>query len=77
MPIRVTVWGEFRHEKRSEEVGKLYPRGMHEAIATFLRKHKDFTVRTATLDQPDNGLSDAVLARAQSIVEDVLRLWTS
>jgi len=70
MPIRVTVWGEFRHEKRSEEVHKLYPHGMHEAIASFLRKNKDLKVRTATLDQPDNGLTDAVLADT-----DVLTWW--
>ena len=70
MPIRFTVWGEFRHEKRYEQVHKLYPDGMHEAIAAFLRKHTDLKVRTATLDQPDNGLSDAVLADT-----DVLTWW--
>ncbi len=27
--IRVTVWGEFRHEKTHEAVRKVYPKGMH------------------------------------------------
>ena len=31
-PIRVTVWGEYRHEKRNPKVAEIYPRGMHEAI---------------------------------------------
>lgn len=27
--IRVTVWNEFRHEKRNEAVRKIYPDGIH------------------------------------------------
>ena len=38
MPIRVTVWGEYRHEKQNPQVAEIYPQGMHEAIATHLRK---------------------------------------
>jgi trehalose utilization protein len=33
--IRVTVWGEHRHEKTDRRVAKIYPEGMHEAIASF------------------------------------------
>ena len=69
-PIRVTVWGEFRHEKKNPKVAALYPQGMHETIAAFLRPHADFTVRTAWLDQPEHGLTDAVLADT-----DVLIWW--
>ena len=68
--IRVTVWGEFRHEKKNPKVAALYPQGMHETIADFLRPHTDFTVRTAWLDQPEHGLTDAVLAAT-----DVLIWW--
>jgi len=32
-PVRVTVWGEYRHEKKSEKVASVYPDGMHNAIA--------------------------------------------
>jgi trehalose utilization protein len=68
--IRVTVWGEFRHEKTNPKVAALYPEGMHETIAAFLRPHADFTVRTAWLDQPEHGLTDALLADT-----DVLIWW--
>lgn len=68
--IRITVWGEFRHEKKNPRVAALYPQGMHETIADFLRTHGDFTVRTAWLDQPEHGLTDAVLAET-----DVLIWW--
>ena len=68
--IRVTVWGEFRHEKKNPKVASLYPQGMHETIAGFLRTNADFTVRTAWLDQPEHGLTDAVLADT-----DVLIWW--
>ena len=68
--IRVTVWNEFRHEKKNEEIGKLYPDGMHGAIAKHLKKEKDLEVRTATLDEPEHGLTDKVLAET-----DVLTWW--
>ena len=68
--IRVTVWGEFRHEKKNTKVAALYPHGMHETIAGFLRPQADFIVRTAWLDQPEHGLTDAVLATT-----DVLIWW--
>jgi trehalose utilization protein len=68
--IRVTVWGEFRHEKKNPKVASIYPDGMHETIAGFLRTNTDFTVRTAWLDQPEHGLTDAILADT-----DVLIWW--
>ncbi|NLG36809.1 MAG: trehalose utilization protein ThuA [Clostridiales bacterium] len=68
--IRVTVWNEFRHEKTKESVRKLYPEGMHALIAGFLSEQPDMTVRTATLDEPDHGLTDEVLSAT-----DVLIWW--
>ena len=68
--IRVTVWSEFRHEKLNPKVAALYPQGMHQAIAAVLEQHADFTVRTATLDEPEHGLTDAVLDQT-----DVLTWW--
>lgn len=56
MSIRVTVWGEFRHEKKSPRVAALYPDGMHETIAAFLRRDEELEVATAWLDQPEHGL---------------------
>jgi len=70
MPIRVTIWSEYRHEKKNPEVGKLYPKGMHEAIAEHLRKDKNLEVRTATLDEEEHGLSEEVVKNT-----DVLTWW--
>lgn len=70
MSLRVTVWHEFRHEKKNARVAELYPKGMHEAIAQYLRRAQDLDVRTATLDEPEHGLSDAVLDST-----DVLTWW--
>jgi trehalose utilization protein len=68
---RVTVWNEFRHEKHADHpASTIYPNGMHEAIASHLRKQPDMEVRTATLDEPEHGLTDEVLATT-----DVLTWW--
>jgi len=61
MSINVTVWHEFRHEKKNAKVKELYPDGMHEAIASHLRKASDLKVRTATLDEPEHGLPESVV----------------
>ncbi|HPP66917.1 MAG TPA: trehalose utilization protein ThuA, partial [bacterium] len=34
--IRVMVWNEFIHEKQDETIKKIYPEGMHAAIAKHL-----------------------------------------
>ena len=68
--IRVTVWNEFRHENEMPEVAAIYPNGIHGAIADFLSKNEDMTVRTATLDEPEHGLTDEVLNNT-----DVLLWW--
>lgn len=69
-PIRVTVWNEYRHEKLDEGVARIYPEGIHGAIAKYLRAQPGMEVRTATLDEPQHGLSDEVLAQT-----DVLTWW--
>ena len=68
--INVTVWNEFRHEKSNESVKKLYPNGMHALIASELEKTGDMYLRTATLDEPEHGLTDEVLNST-----DVLIWW--
>ncbi|MEO8206426.1 MAG: ThuA domain-containing protein, partial [Chthoniobacterales bacterium] len=68
--IQVTVWGEFRHEKKNKKVAEIYPDGMHETIAKFLRKDKGLKVKTATLDEPEHGLKQSVLDKT-----DVLVWW--
>lgn len=67
---KVTVWNEFRHEKIHEEVKKVYPEGIHNAIASFLKQQPGLEVRTATLDEPEHGLPKEVLNNT-----DVLIWW--
>lgn len=71
--LRVTVWNENVHERNNspESMASDYPGGMHEAIAEGLRSHLDgVEVRTATLDQPEQGLGAEVLDST-----DVLLWW--
>jgi len=59
--IRVTIWNEGRHEKRSPEVTAIYPKGIHGALADHLNQAGGFDVRTGVLDDPHHGLhEDAV-----------------
>ena len=67
--IRVTIFNEFFHEKTDEEVKKIYPNGIHNAIADFLRSD-EIAVRTVTLDDPECGLTQEVLDDT-----DVLLWW--
>jgi trehalose utilization protein len=66
---RVTIWNENLHERHNEQIGKRYPQGIHGAIAAYLRQ-QDFPVQTATLEEPEHGLTDEVLAGS-----DVLIWW--
>ena len=67
--MRVTVWNEFRHERANPAVAAIYPDGIHATIANALRA-AGIDVRTATLDEPAQGLPPDVLART-----DVLVWW--
>lgn len=67
--IRVTVWNEYRHERHSEHVAQVYPEGIHVTIAAMLQE-QGFTTRTATLDEPEHGLTTDVLDAT-----DVLIWW--
>jgi trehalose utilization protein len=71
-PVRVTVWGENVHERREEDVRARYPRGMHATIADGIAAllGERVRVRTATLEEPEHGLTQAVLDDT-----DVLTWW--
>ena len=68
--MNITVWNEYRHELKDEAVRKVYPDGIHQALADHLATHDGFEVRTATLDEPEHGLSQSVLDST-----DVLLWW--
>ncbi|MFC7215662.1 ThuA domain-containing protein [Saliphagus sp. GCM10025334] len=64
----VTIWNEYRHERENDEVAAVYPDGIHATIADFLEA--DHEVTTATLDEPEHGLTSDVLETT-----DVLLWW--
>lgn len=67
---RIVVWNEFRHERENPVVTNIYPDGIHTAIANALGRSSFSDVRTATLDEPEHGLSEATLDAT-----DVLLWW--
>ena len=70
MPIRVTVWNEYLHEKENETVRSIYPDGIHRTIADGLAEDADLTLSTATLEEPEHGLTQEKLDAT-----DVLVWW--
>jgi trehalose utilization protein len=70
-PVRVTIWNEYLHEKKDEAVAKVYPKGIHGALADHLKKQDGIeVVATATLEEPEHGLTEERLAET-----DVLLWW--
>ena len=67
---RILIWNEFRHEKTDAAVQAHYPDGIHQTLARAMSALGAGEVRVASLDEPDNGLPEALL---QSI--DVLIWW--
>lgn len=73
MTLRITVWNEFLHETRGDEVVVAnYPDGIHQVVAAGLREHlgDEASVSTATLADPEHGLTEEALAAT-----DVLFWW--
>lgn len=71
--IHTLVWNEYLHEKDDPRVRKVYPDGIHNAIAEGLRSHDPdhrLSVNTATMDMPEHGLREEVLDQT-----DVLLWW--
>ena len=67
--MKVLIWNENIHEKEMPQITEMYPGGLHGFIASFL-KSDDVEVSTATLDDPECGLTEEVLAQT-----DVLVWW--
>lgn len=67
--VSVTVWNEYRSERTKQEAESVYPDGIHTVIASALEGY-EHDVRTATLDEPEHGLTEDVLAET-----DVLTWW--
>jgi trehalose utilization protein len=71
-PLRVTVWGENRHEQDQPHVAELYPDGMHNTIREGIEENLGplAEVATVTLDDPEHGLTEERLRNT-----DVLVWW--
>lgn len=70
MPIRALVWGENVHEQKNAAVAENYPKGMHGQVAALLSEDRNIAASTATLQEPEHGLTEARLAET-----DVLLWW--
>lgn len=71
--LNILVWNEGVHELNNEPatIGEMYPTGMHGAIADSLREYyPDANITTATLADPEHGLSEETLAAT-----DVVLWW--
>ena len=66
--IRVTVWNEFRHEQSETHIRQIYPEGIHGAIVAGLAAATDIVCRTATLDEPQHGLTEEVLSATDALI---------
>ena len=67
--INVAIYNEFQHERNEEAIARVYPDGIHMCIKRFLESD-DIRVRTVTLDDVEEGLSEEALAST-----DVLLWW--
>jgi trehalose utilization protein len=70
MTVRTIVWGENVHEQTNQTVADLYPGGMHAVISAGLNEDAGISATTATLQQPEHGLSETRLSET-----DVLIWW--
>ena len=84
----VIIWNENIHEIENEEVKKIYPNGIHNCIKDFLSSDKALNIKTATLKEDQNGLTEGILNncsvliwwghKAHKLVEDkICLLYTS
>jgi trehalose utilization protein len=69
--INVTIYNEFHHEQHNERIAKIYPDGIHNAIADALKEELDIgDIVTATLDNHTTVLTPECLDNT-----DVLFWW--
>lgn len=68
--IKVTIWNEHIQDKTQENVLSVYPDGMNAVLASIFSDKEKYLVRTATLDQPECGLPQALIDDT-----DVLLWW--
>ena len=65
--MNITVWNENVHEKTEPKVLEMHPQGLHGTVAGIVGELPGVTVRTATLDMPQAGLTDEVLEHTEDV----------
>lgn len=74
--IILTIPEDYREQSRGHfldaerQVAVIHPEGIHGTLRRYLSAEQDFEIRTATLNQPEHGLSADVLDQT-----DVLLWW--
>lgn len=68
--LNVVIWNEYRHEKLDNNCAAIYPEGIHGCIRNFLKEDANLNITLASLDDPDQGISDELLEKT-----DVLFWW--
>ena len=80
----IIIWNENIHEVENEEVKKIYPKGIHGCIKDFLSTDNSLKIKTATLKEDQNGLSEELLKNCDVVIwwghkahDEVCLLYTS
>lgn len=68
--LNITIYNEFKHERESESVAAIYPNGIHGLLAEFIGNNIECNIKTFTVDDVNEGLTDEVLDNT-----DVLLWW--
>ncbi|SEO00915.1 Trehalose utilization protein [Amphibacillus marinus] len=65
--MNILIWNENRHERRDFVARRIYPNGIHGVLSDCLRA-AGHVVITATLDEPNHGLSEEKLAETDVFI---------
>ena len=65
--VAITIWNEYRHERENDAAKDVYPDGIRRVLADVLSEY-GHDIRTATLDEPDHGLTERVLDQTEVLL---------
>lgn len=65
--VAVTIWNEYRHERENDAAKDVSPDGIHAVLTDALSEY-GHNVQTATLDEPEHGLTDQVLDETEILL---------
>ena len=59
--LNVTIYNEYKHEREDDACARVYPDGIHAVLADFIQKGIECNIRTFTVDDVNEKLTDEVL----------------